>query len=91
MKIGKDTFSISTRVTMTGASGAKGDALRSAQAHCSSQNKQLLLQSVTANECAWRGGCGEAEITYLCLDESDSRYTQAQMRKDNGVTTVEHR
>jgi len=92
MKIAKDTYSISVRVPFSGPSGAKGEALREANAYCSGQNKQVRLQNISSYECALRGGCGEAEVTFLCLDESDPRYLeQQQMRKDNGVTTIEVR
>ena len=92
MKIGKDTYSISVRVPFSGPSGAKGQALKEAGTFCSEQNKQILLQNENSYECALHGGCGEAEITFLCLDESDPRYTEYhQMRKDNGLSTVEVR
>jgi hypothetical protein len=92
MKIGKDTYSISVRVPFSGPSGAKGQALQEANAFCSEQSKQVLLQNENSYECALHGGCGEAEITFLCLDESDPRYSaQRQMRKDSGVSTVEVR
>lgn len=91
MKIGKDTYSISVRVALSGPSGAKGDALKSANAYCVGQGKAVLLQSENSSECALHGGCGQAEITFLCLDESDPRYTAAHMRKDNGVNTIEVR
>ncbi|AUH53117.1 hypothetical protein CXB49_21135 [Chromobacterium sp. ATCC 53434] len=92
MKIAKDTYSISVRVPFSGPSGAKGDALREANGFCASQNKQLLLQSENSYECALHGGCGEAEITFLCLSEKDPRYSiPQQMRKDNGVITIQNR
>ena len=89
MKIGKDTYSISVRVPLSGPAGAKGEALKEAGVYCTKQNKSVLLQSENSNECALHGGCGEAEITFLCLDENDPRYTAAKMRKDNGVNTIE--
>ena len=89
MKIGKDTYSISVRVPFSGPSGAKGDALQAANAYCSKQNKYILLQSENSYECALHGGCGEAEVTFMCLDENDPRYAAAHMRKDNGVNTIE--
>ena len=90
MKIGKDTYSISVRVALSGPSGAKGQALQEANTFCAGQSKQVLLQTENSYECALHGGCGEAEITFLCLDESDPRYSaQQQLRKDNGVSTVE--
>lgn len=92
LKIGKDTYSISTRVALSGPAGAKGDALKEANKYCGDQNKEVLLQSENSQECALHGGCGEAEITFLCVAESDPRYLERrQMRKDNGVSTVENR
>jgi predicted small secreted protein len=92
MKIGKDTYSISVRVPFSGPSGAKGEALKDANAFCAKQNKQVLLQNEKSYECALHGGCGEAEIIFLCLDENDPRYAASpKLRKDNGVTTVEVR
>lgn len=92
MKIGKDTYSISVRVPFSGPSGAKGEALKEANNFCSKQNKQVLLQNINSYECALKGGCGEAEIIFLCLDEDDPRYAaERQMRKDSGVITIEER
>ena len=88
--IGKDAYTISVRVPFSGPSGAKGDALKEANTFCTSQSKRVLLQTQNSYECALHGGCGEAEITFLCLDDSDPRYTaQYQLRKDNGVSTIE--
>ena len=92
MQVGKDTYTISVRVAFSGPSGAKGEALTEANAFCSKQSKQVLLQNENSYECALHGGCGEAEITFLCLDKNDPLYSaQHQMRKDNGVSTVEVR
>ena len=90
-KIGRDTYIISVRVAFSGPSGAKGQALKEANDFCAKQNREMLLDHEDSHECALHGGCGEAEITFLCLAEDDSRYNaQRQMRKDNGVTTIEN-
>ena len=75
IKIGKDTYSISVRVALSGPSGAKGEALQEANKFCAGLSKEVLLQKEKSYECALHGGCGEAEITFLCLDESDPRYS----------------
>lgn len=75
VKIGKDTYTISVRVPLSGQSGAKGEALAEATTYCSKLGKHLLLQNETSSECALHGGCGEAQITFLCLDENDARYS----------------
>jgi hypothetical protein len=75
MKVGKDTYTISTRVAFDGPAGAKGEAIKEANQYCGSLHKQVLLQNETSHECALHGGCGEAEITFMCLDENDPRYS----------------
>ncbi len=90
--IGQDAYTVSVRVPFSGPSGAKGEALKEANTFCISQGKRMLLQTQSSYECALHGGCGEAEIAFLCLNENDPRYTAPyQMRKDNGVTTIENR
>jgi hypothetical protein len=90
MMVGKDTYSISVRVPFSGPSGAKGQALQEANAFCAKQNKLVLLDHENSYECALHGGCGEAEITFLCLAADDPRYnTPHQLRKDDGVLTTE--
>lgn len=92
VKIGKDMYTISARVPFGGPTGAKGQALKEASNYCAGQKKYVLLQNENSYECALHGGCGEAEITFLCLDENDPRYTaDHQMRKDNGVSTIEQK
>lgn len=76
---------------LVGLIRAKGEALKSANAYCASQGKFVQLQTQDAHECALHGGCGEATITFLCLDENDPRYTSTLLRKDNGVNTIEVR
>lgn len=78
MNVGKDTYTTSVRVPFSGPSGAKGEALRGANEFCLSQGKRVLLKNQTSYECALHGGCGEAQITFMCLDEDDSRYKGGQ-------------
>ncbi len=89
LKVGKDTYTISSRVPFAGPTGAIGDALGKANTFCASQNKEVQLLTQNSSECALHGGCGQAEVTFLCLSESDPRYSATQMRKDNGVNTIE--
>lgn len=80
--IGKDTYIESVRVSLSGQSGAKTEALTTANKHCAQEGKKLLLDHITSSECALHGGCREAEITYLCLDGNDPRFKSPHMEKD---------
>jgi hypothetical protein len=74
VKIGQDTYAISTRVAFTGAGAAKNQALTEANSYCTSLHREMMLVSETMNECMLHGGCGEAEVHFMCLDAADPRY-----------------
>ena len=80
IEIGKDTYSISTRVAFSGAAGARGEALQTASTFCLQQNRYVLLETEHSEECALHGGCGQTEITFMCLDKNDPRYKSVHMR-----------
>jgi hypothetical protein len=75
IQVGKDTYTASVRAPFGGPSSAKGTALKEANLYCSKQNKQLLLKDEHSSECMLHGGCGQSEITFMCLDASDPRYS----------------
>ena len=51
-----------------------------------------MLDHITSSECALHGGCGEAEISYFCLDENDPRFHALHMRKEaDSVIRIESR
>jgi len=82
IKIGPDTYTISTRVPLGGPASAKGKALQEANAFCSSQGKEILLQHEQSSECAWHGGCGEAEIAFYCLQAGDPMLNRPALRAE---------
>lgn len=71
--IGPDTYQVSTRVALSGSSGAQGGALQTANEYCQSQGRQILLQQSAASECALHGGCGQSTVTFYCLKPGDSQ------------------
>jgi hypothetical protein len=82
VKIGQDTYAISTRVAFTAAGAARNQALTEASTYCASLHKEMTLVNETMNECMLHGGCGEAEVHFMCLDANDPRY------KPNDVTST---
>jgi hypothetical protein len=76
--IGPATYVVSARVPFTGETGAKADALTSATRQCAMSGTSLLVKTMTSSECALHGGCGEAQVTFMCLDKSDPRYVAAK-------------
>ncbi|WP_397449360.1 hypothetical protein [Pseudomonas sp. NA-150] len=82
MKVGPDTYTISTRVPFGGPASAKGQALKEANAFCLSQGREILLDHMQASECALHGGCGEAEIFFFCLASSDPQLKRQKYSPD---------
>lgn len=74
---GRDTYSVSSRAPFSGPARAKGDALQDANTYCHKLGKQIKVVSEKSNECMMHGGCGEAEVIFMCLDEKDPRYLDA--------------
>jgi len=82
IKVGPDTYTISTRVPLGGPASAKGQALKEANAFCLSQGKEILLDHMQASECALHGGCGEAEIFFFCLASNDPQLKRQKYSSD---------
>ncbi|MGF6647113.1 hypothetical protein P3T17_005267 [Paraburkholderia sp. GAS82] len=82
IKIGPDTYTISTRVALGGPASAKGEALQEANTFCSSKGREILLNHVQSSECAFHGGCGEAEIIFYCLAADDPQLKRPQFNAD---------
>jgi hypothetical protein len=89
IKIGPDTYSISTRVPLGGPASAKGQALQEANTFCSSQSREILLDHETSSECALHGGCGEAEITFYCLNPGDPQLKQRPTFRAEATQRIE--
>jgi hypothetical protein len=83
IKVGPDSYTISTRVPFSGPAGAKGEALKEAAAFCESKTREMLLDRVNSSECALHGGCGEAEIYFYCLASDDPQLKRPHMQPDS--------
>lgn len=82
IKIGPDTYTISTRVPFGGPASAKGQALQEANAFCSGHGLEMLLQHEQSSECALHGGCGEAEIEFYCLQAGDQMLKRPALKAE---------
>ena len=71
--IGENSFTSTAWVPFSGIAGAKEKALEIANSNCVSREKKLLLKNLSGHECGLHGGCGKAEISYLCLSPNDPR------------------
>jgi hypothetical protein len=60
------TYRVSARVSPSGDSDAKAEALKEASHFCGARGASPHLVSSDARECASDGACDEAQITFSC-------------------------
>lgn len=86
---GKDTYIVSA--TRCGfCEPVQGYVTQIAAQYCTELHKNLLVRNISGNNVQpWAPG--NATITFSCLNDSDPEYTRPNLRKDNGVTTIEAR
>jgi hypothetical protein len=63
---GDGTYRVSARVSPSGDSDAKAEALQEASHFCAARGASPRLVSSDARECASGGACDEAQITFSC-------------------------
>jgi|SRR5579862_1122133 len=63
---GDGTYRVSARVSPSGDSDAKVEALQEASHFCATRGASPRLVSSDTRECASGGACDEAQITFSC-------------------------
>ncbi len=61
-----------------------------AAGYCAELGKAMLVRTMNGNY-AQPLFPGSATLTFSCLAKDDPRYQELQLRKDDGVLTIEHR
>ena len=70
VSIGDDTYMMTSWVPFGARPRAEFNATANANNYCSTLGKKMKLVEMKSNECMLRGGCGEAQIFFLCIDEN---------------------
>lgn len=84
---GKDSYSLSaSRCGL--CEPVQGYVIEQASAYCKSINKHMMIRYINADSRQPMFP-GSATIFFSCLNADDPQYQAPQMRKDNGVTTIQ--
>ena len=67
------TLSVELMTYQGGTNGAREYVVAQAKQACDSINQEVYIENLTS-ETTWRGG--RAELTFACVDKSDSRLKQ---------------
>jgi hypothetical protein len=81
------TLVVKTRVSLGAGPAALDEAVKTAMEHCAIEDKQLFIKQRFTNECALRGGCGEAQLYFVCKEQGNV----VQERSPNYVLEVRQR
>jgi hypothetical protein len=85
---GKDTFMVSSHVGACVSCSAAVKGLQTANKFCAQLGKFVVVRN-TNNVTNFAGYNVSNELTFSCVGENDPEYQRPNLRKDNGVTTVE--
>jgi hypothetical protein len=88
--IGKDTYQLSmTGVGFATQGNTSVKALKAANAYCTKMNKHMVFQH-SAQSGVYGFSPRQDNLVFMCLDENDPAYARTNIRKDDGVLTVNH-
>jgi len=85
---GKDSYIVSAS-TVPGATPASAKVLIAANQKCASMDKVVIVRNLDAKEAVLFQNEGSATLVFSCVDKNDPEYLRPNLRKDNGVTTIE--
>lgn len=88
---GKDSYMISASA-MGGLNSGKGiiEATKTANAYCAKSGKFIVIRHSETGGNAGFGG-EHSNLIFTCVNENDPEYGRPNLRKDNGVSTIENR
>jgi hypothetical protein len=66
------------------------EATKTANAYCAKLQKVMIIRHTETGGNAGFGG-EHSNLIFSCVSEDDPEYKRPNLRKDNGVTTVEQR
>jgi hypothetical protein len=87
---GKDSYMVSVS-TVPGATPASAKALIAANQKCASMNKVVVIRNMNDTEAVLFKNEGSATLLFSCVDQNDPEYQRPNLRKDNGVSTIENK
>jgi hypothetical protein len=88
---GKDTYMVAGRANGGPAAGGSSiEAMKAANAFCAKQQKLVMIRNTSTSGSAGFGG-EQSTLIFSCLTADDPEYQRPNLRKDNGVTTIENR
>lgn len=74
------TLVVKTRVSLGAGHAALDEAMKTAIEHCAVEDKQVFVKQHFTNECALRGGCGEAQVYFVCREQGNFTQQRAADR-----------
>jgi hypothetical protein len=85
---GKDTYLVSSHVGACVSCSAAVTGLQTANKFCAKMSKFAVVRN-TNSVTNFAGYNVSNELIFSCVDENDPDYKRPNLRKDNGVTTVD--
>jgi hypothetical protein len=87
---GKDTYMVSSHVGACVSCSAAVKSLKTANEYCAKQAKVVVVRNTNGatNPFGYDNG---NQLIFSCVPADDPEYVRPDLRKDNGVTTIQNR
>ena len=90
IQAGKDTYMVSSQVGGCVGCSASVQSLKTANEYCGKQGKYVAIRNsqTSTNNYGYQVG---NELIFSCVSQNDPENTRPNLRKDDGVITIENR
>lgn len=88
--MGKDSYMLSS--SSPGGPGVQNGAVTAVSAasrYCEAHNKHMIFRHTSSTRFGFAGIT--TDLVFSCVDDDDPEYTRPNVRKDNGVSTIENK
>lgn len=88
--VGKDSYMLTVGSPTADAGALKIRSVSLANAYCARSGKVMIVRNIESVG-TMIGATGSGSIIFSCVLADDPEYKRPNLRKDNGVTTIEQR
>ena len=89
VQAGKDSYLVSSHVAACVSCAASVKSLQTANAFCAKLGKVVVIRNTNSTTNGFGYEVGNS-TTFSCVSENDPEYHRPNLRKDDGVVTVDH-
>lgn len=88
--VGKDTYMVASHVGACISCAASIQSLKTANEYCAQQGKVIVIRNTSSSTNPFGYETGN-QLIFSCVSDSDPENARPELRKDDGVLTIDKR